>query len=104
MTARKSGRAAHRPAPRTVSVSIAEGEFAGWEATARADFPASVLADMQGDDIGKIMAALDRVVITHNLPAEDGEVAARMADVDPYEGALKICEAIFDAIGKLPNR
>lgn len=94
---------APRPAARTVHVT-GSGEFAGWEATARADFPAKVLADLQSQSVERIMAALDAIVIEHNLPNMDGELAARMADVDPYDGALAIAGAIFEAIGKLPNR
>ena len=96
--------AAPRPEPRTVEVSIVKGDFAGWEATARADFPARVLADLQSSDIARIMGALDIIVTAHNFPDSTGELAATMADVDPYDGLLAVAGEIFDAIGKLPNR
>lgn len=103
MTAPKR-RPAKRPAPRTVHVLIAEGDFVGWEATARADFPARVLADLQSDSIERIMHALDVIIVDHNFPdAQDG-LAETMQDVDPYEGILKIAGELFDALGKLPNR
>lgn len=96
-------KAARRPEPRTVTVA-GEGEFAEWSCSARADFPARVLAQLQSSDISQIMAALDVIVIEHNFPDAAGEVAASMADVDPYDGLLTITGGVFDAIGKLPNR
>jgi hypothetical protein len=96
-------KAASRPAARTVEVH-GTGEFAEWEGTAKADFPASVLADLQSESIERIMQALDVIVIDHNFPDADGDVAEVMADVDPYDGLLMISGQIFEAIGKLPNR
>lgn len=95
---------ARRPAPRVVTVAISEGDFAGWEATARADFPARVLADLQSESIERIMNALDAIIVTHNFPDASDELASTMADVDPYDGLLKIAAEIFEALGKLPNR
>ena len=97
-------KAAPRPEPRTVDVAVVKGDFVGWEATARADFPARILADLQSSDIARIMAALDVIVVSHNFPDSTGEIAAAMADVDPYDGLLLVAGEIFDAIGKLPNR
>jgi hypothetical protein len=97
------GTVAKRPEPRTVSVR-GEGVWDGWEATARADFPARVLFALQSPRLEDVFGALDSIVITHNLPDENGELAGSMADVDPREGALAIAGLIFDAIGSLPNR
>jgi len=95
---------AKRPPARTVTVSITTGDFAGWEATARADFPARVMADLQSDSIERIIGALDVVIVEHNFPDEYDELATAMLDVDPYEGLLAVSGKLFDAIGKLPNR
>lgn len=97
-------RAAKRPAPRTVTVIVDKGDFEGWEATARADFSASLLADLQSGDIAKIMSVLDIIVVDHNMPDKDDEIAAAMSDVDPYAGLMVVTSLIFDAIAKLPNR
>jgi hypothetical protein len=97
-------KAARKPAPRLVDVIVKDGDFEGWEATARADFPARVLADLQSGSIERIMTALDVIVTEHNFPDAEGEIAASMAEVDPYDGLLRIAGDIFDAIGKLPNR
>ena len=51
-----------------------------------------------------IIAALDVIVIDHNLPDANDELAASMAEVDPYDGLMDMATGIFDAIGKLPNR
>lgn len=96
-------KAAKRPAPRTVSVTLT-GTYAGWSATARADFPVSYLTELQSGEIARIMPILDRVILEHNMPNADDEIASTMADVDPYDGMTTMAAAIFDAIGKLPNR
>ena len=95
---------AHRPAARTVSITIDKGDFAGWEATARADFPARLLADLQSGNIERIIGVLDAIVVDHNFPNKDDELAASMGDVDPYTGLMAAAGEIFDAIAKLPNR
>ena len=97
-------KAAKRPAPRTVSVTVEGGDFAGWEATAKADFPAGLLADLQSGSIQRIIAVLDAIVIDHNMPDKDDEIAKTMSEVDPYTGLMEVATAVFDAIGKLPNR
>lgn len=101
---RSWAKAARRPPARTVQVEIKEGPFAGWAAEARADFPAGVLMDLAGGELGPIMEALDLIVIGHNMPNAKDQIATAIRDVDPYEGLLAIAGEIFDAIGKLPNR
>jgi hypothetical protein len=97
-------RPAKRPATRTVEVVIKSGDFEGWEATARADFPAKLLADLESGQIGKIITVLDAIIVSHNFPNADDEIAASMGDVDPYPGLMKVAGEIFDEIAKLPNR
>lgn len=101
MTAKRT---AKRPAPRTVEVTVTSGDFDGWSATAKADFRAGWLADLQSGKLDLILPVLDKIVIEHNFPNELDEPAATMADVDPYAGLLAVAEALFDKIGKLPNR
>lgn len=97
-------RPAKRPERRQVTVRVAEGAYAGWEATARVDFPASTLADLESGRIVRLIAALDVIVVEHNMPNAKDEVAERMGDVDPYEGLLEIGGLIFEAIAKFPKR
>jgi hypothetical protein len=97
-------RPASRPAVRTVDIAIDKGDFAGWEATARADFPARLLADLQSGQIERIIAVLDAIIVDHNFPNSQDELAERMGDVDPYAGLMEAASAVFDAIAKLPNR
>jgi hypothetical protein len=104
VTAKARHRAASRPAPRTVDVVLESGPFAGWSCTARADFPARILADLQSGSVDRITTALGKIVLVHNMPGEDGEPAADIADVDPYDGMLAIAGAVFDRLAKLPNR
>lgn len=95
--------AAKRPETRTVTVKL-KGAFEGWECTAKADFRAGLLTDLMSGEVDRIVGVLGEIIIDHNFPNEAGDVAASIRDVDPYEGVIKAGEAIFDALGKLPNR
>lgn len=101
---RKNRKPAAKPAPRTIDVELTAGDFAGWSCTARADFPSSVVADLESKQLDRILRALDRIIIDHNFPDADGNLAATMADVDPYRGLFAIAGEVFDRLGKLPNR
>lgn len=94
---------AKQPARRTVTVTLA-GEFEEWAFTARADFRAKVIADLQSGDMDRIIRALDSVLVDYNFPdADTGELADGMGNVDT-EGLGAVLDGLFDAIGKLPNR
>lgn len=95
---------ARKPAPRTAEATVSEGPYAGWYVKVRADFPAKLLAELQSGNIDRITAALDSIVVEHNLPGTDGTLAKSMADVDPYDGLFTLAGVAFDAIGKLPPR
>jgi len=97
-------RPAKRPTVRLVTVTVEDGDFTGWEATARADFPASLLADLEGGHVARIIDALDAIIVDHNFPNAKDEIAASMGEVDPYGGLLEVAERIFNEIGKLPSR
>lgn len=97
-------RPAKRPAPRTVDVTIDAGDFEGWSATCRVDFSAHVLVDLQSGDVARMLAALDAIIVDHNLPNGDGELAASMADVDPWAGLLAIVDELGEALRRLPPR
>lgn len=97
-------RAAKRPPTRTVEVGIAEGDFAGWQATFRVDFPARLLEEFESGSAQRVIAALQKLVIEHNFPDVDGEVAATLIDVDPYTGLVAIADAYMDALRALPPR
>lgn len=97
-------RAAKRPAPRTVTVTVSEGDFSGWSATARADFPARLVAGLESGRIAEVLEVLEKIIVDHNMPDEHGNVAEHLIDVDPYAGLLAVSNAIGEAIGQLPNR
>ena len=101
---REKRRPAKRPTPRTITVGMAEGDFAGWQCEAKIDFPASLLADLQSQDAIRFLHVMDAIVVDHNFPNADDEIAATMADVDPYSGLVAMARQIFDAIGALPPR
>jgi hypothetical protein len=96
-------RPAKRPAPRTVTVTL-DGDFEGWEATARVDFPARLLVELESGKLERIIPALDSIIIDHNFPNDQDEIAASLGDVDPYSALEKLADKVFDAIAKLPNR
>jgi hypothetical protein len=95
---------AKRPKARTVTFTVKEGEFVGWQATIRADFPASVLSDLQSSSIERILTALSRIVVDHNMPNDQDEIASSMDEVDPYDGLMVVAAGLFDELAKLPNR
>lgn len=97
-------RAAKRPPLRSVHVNVPEGDYAGWEATMRADFSARELADLESGDITRIVAGLDRIITDHNFPDAAGDIAECLADVVPAIGLLTVAGALMTAIGNLPNR
>jgi hypothetical protein len=97
-------RAAKKPAVRTVDVGIAEGDFEGWQATFKVDFPASYLEDLESKNAVKFLAVMDKLIVDHNFPDVEGEVAATMRDVDPYTGLVRVSEAYLDALRALPPR
>lgn len=96
-------RAAKAPAPRTATVAL-DGEYDGWQCTFKLDFRAGLLELLERRTIGAIIEVLDAIVTDHNLPNADGEVAARMAEVEPYMGLIEIANAVFDELSKLPKR
>lgn len=97
-------KAAKRPAARTVTVTVAEGDFAGWSATARADFPARLVEGLESGKIAEVLGVLEVIIVEHNMPDEHDDVAAHLSDVDPYAGLLAVANLIGEAIAKLPNR
>jgi hypothetical protein len=97
-----AGTAATAPEPRTVTVK-GTGKYASWEVTARVDFPARVLFDLQSTDLGTFYAAFDRIVVAHNFPDDAGEVAASMLDVASRAGVQHMAGRVFDAIAAVPN-
>lgn len=101
-TRRKS--TASRPTPRTVEVAVESGDFQGWRATVRVDFPASVLGDMQSGNVEKIMRAAELVIVEHNMPDSEGYIATRLADVDPFGGIVAVLNLAMGAIKALPPR
>jgi hypothetical protein len=93
----------NRPAPRTIRIDLPE-PYTGFYAIAKADFPARVLTDLQSGDFATAVDAFSRVVIEHNLPAEDGTTAPHLADVDPFDMVRIAMEKWGDELGKLPPR
>jgi hypothetical protein len=94
---------ASRPETRYVEVRL-KGAFADWYCKAKADFPAKQLAALGSGDIERIIEVLQQIVVKHNFPNGEGQLAEKIEDVDPYEGLLKAGEEIFTELGKLPNR
>jgi hypothetical protein len=47
---------------------------------------------------------MDQIMVSHNLPGTDGNLAPSMLDVDPSEGAVAVISLAIEAISNLPNR
>lgn len=80
------------------------GEYDGWTATARADFPARLLQDLGSGDINRVMACLEAIITEYDMPDSDGNVAETLSDVDPYSGLFAVAGEIIPAIKRLPPR
>lgn len=50
------------------------------------------------------MLSADKLVVSHNFPGIDGEVAASILDAVPLDCAVEVVSAALVMIGKLPNR
>ena len=102
---REARRVAARPPARTIDVELPDtGAFAGWWLQARTDFPASWLVELESGSVTAILAVLQRIVVDHNLPNSAGELAAKLEDVDPYDGLLQLGTELMQRLGKLPPR
>lgn len=102
-------KAAPRPTPRTVTVD-GKGDYAGWHLVARADFPAQIMFDLELSDassvtdLRRVFTTFDRLILDHNMPDIDGNIAGTLAEVDPKEGAVYMLGEALTAIGRLPPR
>ena len=96
---RSSGPAGRRPAAVAGGAASVHREL-----TARADFSAGLLVKLEAKTVAEVVEVLDLIVTDHNMPNAAGELAERMADVDPYGGLLALGGALFDKIGRLPPR
>ena len=105
-TARKAHRpVGRRPADRFVEITgPADGDYATWWARARVTFPASLLGDLQTEDVGTMFAALGQIIVEHNFPATDGSLAPSLDLVDPYEGIVAIVDVLSSTLKTLPPR
>jgi hypothetical protein len=103
-TRRAVAKVAARPPARTVEVTIEGGDFDGWHAVARADFPAGLLVEFESGTTARILPALELIILEHNMPNDQGELAERLDDVAPYDGLMAIANALTTRIGSLPNR
>jgi hypothetical protein len=97
-------RAARRPKPRTVTVTIEGGDFDGWSATARADFPARLVGGLESGKLAAILETLEVIIVEHNMPDTAGNIAERLEDVDPYAGLLAVSNRLGEALARLPPR
>ena len=95
---------AKRPTPRSVEVELVDGEFAGWYARILVDFPMRVMLEIESGKAERVIAALDRIIVDHNFPARDGELATSCADVDPYTGLVAVADRFMDVMRSAPNR
>jgi hypothetical protein len=97
-------RPAKQPERRFVTF-VLTGDYEGWEGAARADFKIKIVADLDSGQMDRVIPALDSIVTDHNFPDADDpdKIAATIGDVDS-DAIGPIVDAIFTAIGKLPNR
>lgn len=95
--------AAPRLEGRTVTLEL-DTPYQGWWIEWRTDFPARYLEAMaEADSWPAVCRVLDRwIVVAHNFPDLDGNVAASMLDVMPIE-AVGAAMAAAKKASALPN-
>lgn len=95
--------AAPRVEHRTVELEL-PSPYEGWRFTARLDFPARVLMDLQSGDFETVIKAMDTVlVVDHNFPDVNGDIAASMLDVDPLDAVMTAVTTYSNHRTTLPN-
>ena len=97
-------RGAAKPAGRDPVVLRLSGAFEGWEATVRVDFPARVLEELNSGENGRVCRAFDRIMVTHNMPDAEANVADSLLDVEPLDFIGPLIEALGVALEALPPR
>ena len=95
--------AAPSPPARTATLTL-EAPYDGWTFTIRLDYPARVLEQLLSGSVVTITHALDSLVVDHNFPDVEGNVAASMLDVFPVDGVLAAFDAYQDHRLTVPNR
>lgn len=88
---------------RTVDIALSS-PFDGWTATMKADgIPARVFIELQSGSVERSMAAVERLIVTHNFLGEDGEPAASVLDA-PMDALSDAISKWAEAVAALPPR
>lgn len=87
---------------RTVTVE-GDGDTSTWTLTIRTGFSARMLEDLGSGDLFRILRAADQLVVDHNMPNVEGEVAPSLMDVYPAQAAQAMVMRALDAMSKVPN-
>ena len=88
-------------AVKTVRIEL-EGEYAGWYAEMRSNVSMNEVVEVQSEKIPRIVAALKRIVISHNFKTVDGEAAADLGDADTAAWG-QLIEKWGKALTDVPN-
>lgn len=88
---------------RTIRIELPE-PYTGYWVSAKADFPARVLVELQSGEFERTLEAFTALVIDHNLPGSDGKKAVHMLDVDPFDMVQKAIAGWGDELGKLQRQ
>lgn len=94
-----------RRQPRRIVRLELEGDFAGWWAEVDADLPLGVAHDLSSGDLGRIMAALPRMVAGWNFVDKEGaDLPVSAEGCREIGGALLAAFlAAFQQAATLPN-
>jgi hypothetical protein len=88
-------------AVKTVRIEL-EGEYAGWYAEMRANVSMNEVVEVQSENLPRIVAALKRVVVSHNFKSVDGSAATDMGDADTRAWS-QLIEKWGKALTDVPN-
>lgn len=88
-------------AAKTVRIEL-DGEYAGWHAEMRANVSMNEVVEVQSENLPRIVAALKRVVVTHNFKTVDGQTATDLGDADTAAWS-QLIEKWGKALTDVPN-
>ena len=88
-------------ATKTVRIEL-EGDYAGWHAEMRANVSMNEVVEVQSENLPRIVAALKRVVVSHNFKSVDGSEAIDMGDADTRAWS-QLIEKWGKALTDVPN-
>jgi len=93
---------AKRKMPVRIATFQLDGDFEGWEFTARTNPPVKLLRTLTAGDIGGIIDALSQMVLGWNFVDEEGEAIPAPNSLIESDGSQKEMVSTDESLGLVP--